>query len=92
MGRLQDGDLTSELMQRCLYRRFTSVSLGEEKERCEGSNEILSMNSSCESGLGRHPLNMESGLIFFRVEFPDATDRRFSLQLRYGICDGLINN
>ena len=91
-GVFREGDLTSVLVQRCLYRRFTSVSLREETERCEGSNEILSMNSSCESGLGRHPLNMETGLIFVRVEISGATDRRFSLQLRYRICDGLISN
>lgn len=43
------------------------------------------MNGSCESGLGNHPLNMESGLIFAGVEFSSATDRKFSLQLGYTV-------
>lgn len=34
---------------------------------------------------------MESGLIFARVEFSGASDRRFSLQLRYRVYDGLID-
>lgn len=79
MGRLQDDDSTSELMQRYLYKRFTYVRpLREETGRSEGSSEIFSMNCSCESRIGNHPLNMESGIISAGVESSGATDRRYS--------------
>lgn len=48
-------------------------------------------NGSYESGLGNHPLNRGSGLIFGRLEFSGATERRFLLELVYRIWDELFD-
>lgn len=64
MEGLQLGTSNSELMQRCLYPRFSFFSLREVIGRFEGANEILSTNGSCESGLADHPVHEEDDLIF----------------------------